>query len=365
MSRRPRHVHFGYTVLQPQWRGQGSTHESAHIHNPSPPRRLVARAPGGDARPAILHISTEPTELEVLQATEPTEQSTIEHFAARLDLQKYPLLTTVLDSVVDRAVKNQPLHVEPLVAHAALARLLDKLDSWGRRRLWHDGEQEFPHLANGARRLFLRTGRAELPGKYAAANEAVHEKWEVGFEPRYHEVREMIEANLWDGDPLSHFELVDDSDALWPNRALKQAMTTCALRFDGYRYREDVGGDREEPSGDDGVSRSLAVTKRLEEHADYELHCPFDLLTSFFLLQRWLHKWGGEQSAENAASRRVYLELFIVTHDIYVPRKWSMRAVDPSYYAWRWAYAPVARPYVQLARQRLESVDFVGPQGNL
>ena len=70
---------------------------------------------------------------------------------------------------------------------------------------------------------------------------------------------------------------------------ISDAMSICALRFDGYKY-EEVSGLSEPDVTGAGLSRLIEPIERtLMLHVDDNMN-----FAAFFGLQRYLHKWGGE-----------------------------------------------------------------------
>ena len=87
---------------------------------------------------------------------------------------------------------------------------------------------------------------------------------------------------------------------------ITDALSTCALRFDGYAFvaaLQREGGDAAQidlPQLADAVSRDL----RLHDNLNYNF-------AAFFALQRYLHKWGGEYLTKYADEHIAYDFLFL------------------------------------------------------
>ena len=117
------------------------------------------------------------------------------------------------------------------------------------------------------------------------------------------------------------------------------AMSFCALRFDGWKYVERRGDPRI-------LSKlSMKFVETLQASSDSaENHA------AFFALQRYLHKWGGEQLAEDARERKAYKFLFLhlylaeVDPDLRDMRFWER---------WRDTYAEQAETFAAEIRARL------------
>ncbi len=95
-------------------------------------------------------------------------------------------------------------------------------------------------------------------------------------------------------------------------------MTTCALRFDGYRWLEATRGR----GANDFTPWSVPVTRTLRLHPTTE-----ENFAAFFALQRWLFKWGGEMQAESAAGHTAFRFLFLHVHHLPTPPDF----VNPEY----------------------------------
>ena len=105
-----------------------------------------------------------------------------------------------------------------------------------------------------------------------------------------------------------------------------------ALRFDGYKYVEETGFDH------------LRAFERLDAEDVYPDR-PEEQLALFFLLQRFLGKWGGERSSEQGRDWRHFRELFLMTHSYEVPARYRM---DGWYERWARDCRPHAGEHVAL-----------------
>lgn len=90
-------------------------------------------------------------------------------------------------------------------------------------------------------------------------------------------------------------------------------LTACALRFDGWKYCEDVGWAEED---------RLRVTDRLVESLEIPTD-PMRRLALFFMLQRYLFKWGGETLPRDGFDWRALRTLFLLTVDYEIPARWK------------------------------------------
>jgi hypothetical protein len=90
------------------------------------------------------------------------------------------------------------------------------------------------------------------------------------------------------------------------------AVMSVALQFDGYRYIEDQGH-----SGDFSRIVTPMVDSLTFSESDDENRAVF------FALQRYLHKWGGEQLPVTSKEWSCYLLLFLHLHDKPVPTRFA------------------------------------------
>lgn len=90
-----------------------------------------------------------------------------------------------------------------------------------------------------------------------------------------------------------------------PNLNEDRILIACALRFDGYYYREAY------PFDEEGITRNFFATGVWEASLPQQM-------TLFFLMQRWLYKWGGEYESNVGRYWRAFRELFlnVYRHDI-------------------------------------------------
>lgn len=104
--------------------------------------------------------------------------------------------------------------------------------------------------------------------------------------------------------------IVEDLDPM----ELEDAITTCALRFMGYEYWDERHHAFEGAhSGDfSALTTDLIKTGTLHDNDN-------DNLGAFFILQRYLCKWGGEQLKEDSPERIVYYRLFLHCYKLEIP----------------------------------------------
>lgn len=104
-------------------------------------------------------------------------------------------------------------------------------------------------------------------------------------------------------------------------------LITCALRFDGYKYREMASFDEEGP------------LQRFFETGRWHLS-PLEQMTTFFILQRGIYKWGLEYEPRDGQYWKAFRSLFLLSYGHRIPH--AIRSTDPDLYA-RWKYRFVPR----------------------
>jgi hypothetical protein len=80
-----------------------------------------------------------------------------------------------------------------------------------------------------------------------------------------------------------------------------EILICCALRFDGYKYREMAGFDEEPPLREFFRTGRWSLT-------------PLEQMTTFFMLQRGLYKWGLEYEPRNGRYWKAFRSLFLLSH---------------------------------------------------
>lgn len=81
---------------------------------------------------------------------------------------------------------------------------------------------------------------------------------------------------------------------------VEDAMTTCALRFDGYTFMEETGFDHR------------AALDTFYQTGEWNHLTLPQQMSAYFLLQRYLNKWGGEMLPHESKERGAYHSLFLV-----------------------------------------------------
>lgn len=87
-------------------------------------------------------------------------------------------------------------------------------------------------------------------------------------------------------------------------------LTVAALRFDGYRYRDETQFDYK------------SAIQKFFTH-DVLPDTPCDQMCLFFLLQRMLMKWGGEREPLNGKYWKLFRELFLKVAPIHIPSQYQ------------------------------------------
>ena len=93
-----------------------------------------------------------------------------------------------------------------------------------------------------------------------------------------------------------------------------EAMSICALRFNGYKYEESLGPT--ESTGERLQEMITPIHDNLTLHQDLNQN-----FGAFFSLRRWLHKWGGECLTKYSVDHTTYDFLFLHLYRIEVPQE--------------------------------------------
>jgi hypothetical protein len=122
-------------------------------------------------------------------------------------------------------------------------------------------------------------------------------------------------------DPLIPFHLS------WE---IEETVMNCALRFDGYAWLEGDKPHREAEvlaAANENLLRDLTLDAGLEVN-----------FASFFFLQRFLGKWGGEMLPRSDRHHTAYRFLFLHLHSHPTPERWIHREYEA-----RWQNTPTER----------------------
>jgi len=110
---------------------------------------------------------------------------------------------------------------------------------------------------------------------------------------------------------------------------LEDALNHAALRFDGYQYIQDTGFDHR---------RAVKTYDRDDVLPESQL----DRLCLFFILQRYLMKWGGERLGLDSVEWKLFLLLFLELCEAEIPEKYRFRDY---YQEWEKNYAQNTAEY--------------------
>jgi hypothetical protein len=97
---------------------------------------------------------------------------------------------------------------------------------------------------------------------------------------------------------------------------ITEAMTVCALRFDGYKFEDSLG--ETETTGGRLQAMGEPVIRDLALHDDVNFN-----FGAFFGLQRCLHKWGGEYLTKYSDEHVAYDFLFLHLYRCEIPREFA------------------------------------------
>ena len=131
------------------------------------------------------------------------------------------------------------------------------------------------------------------------------------------------------------------------NREENDILIACALRFDGHKYV---------------TTRNFnygAALRTLEQTGDLG---PFEQqqhLALFYMLQRFLYKWGGETLSRRSPQWRIFRELFFLCCQAEVPENYRL---EPTYGEWERFYAPRLDECIALVRRTHNSIDYLPQQ---
>jgi hypothetical protein len=112
-------------------------------------------------------------------------------------------------------------------------------------------------------------------------------------------------------------------------------LSACALRFDGYKYQKATRYDPASVLGD--------FFKTGQWPSD-----PLKQLASFFFLQRFLCKWGGEYLPKNCKYWQAYRSLFLLVNTYDIPKTYR---ISECFERWQADFEPRLVEYVALIQQ--------------
>ena len=120
----------------------------------------------------------------------------------------------------------------------------------------------------------------------------------------------------------------------------REAVGKCALRFDGYKYLEWMQAN-DHPLAEQGFPALTEFVVNKNKFHDQQN----DNFASFFALQRFLGKWGGEYNSIYSAEYIVYHHLFLHLYHIDVPEMFQMEEYHKE---WERNYKPRREEIAQL-----------------
>lgn len=123
-----------------------------------------------------------------------------------------------------------------------------------------------------------------------------------------------------------------------------EILITCALRFDGWKYKELTDFDQVKALDDFFATGEWNIS-------------PLEHLTTFFLLQRGLFKWDLEYEPRNGKFWRAFRSLFFLVYDYEVPEAFKFTGTD-SYDRWEYKYKPRLQQCVDFIRSLHENTQY-------
>lgn len=122
----------------------------------------------------------------------------------------------------------------------------------------------------------------------------------------------------------------------------RQILNTCALRFDGWRYKGDHQFDQRQ-----AITHFFNTgTWQLSEH---------EQLAVFFLLQRGLCKWDLVYEPEHGRFWRAFRSLFLLVYDYEIPPEYALSEYVEQ---WQRDFVPHLDECVALVRQIHETIAY-------
>lgn len=122
----------------------------------------------------------------------------------------------------------------------------------------------------------------------------------------------------------------------------KELLSTCALRFDGWKYKEKSGFDQ------------VAALNSFFATGNWNL-TPLEQMTVFFLLQRGLSKWDLVYEAENGKFWRAYRSLFLLVASYEVPQEYCLEGYIEQ---WKQKYQPRIDECLRYIEQIHKSIKY-------
>ena len=120
-----------------------------------------------------------------------------------------------------------------------------------------------------------------------------------------------------------------------------EILITCALRFEGYDYYGDNGGDEENPPEELERFNKYAISGLFDHSLNYNLY-------AFFRIQRWLYKSSDPSLTEFCDLHMAFRMLFLHLYKEEIPKKYRF-----SEYCDKWdkEFKPEREKYAQVIRE--------------
>lgn len=120
-----------------------------------------------------------------------------------------------------------------------------------------------------------------------------------------------------------------------------------ALRFDGHVHLRDHPFDHHQAYGE------------YFETDDWKHTSPMEKLTVFFLLQRFLYKWGGEMLPKTSLEWKAFRSLFLQTYQYEIPKEYR----HWEFYAdWEKEFASNQALHAEIVREIHRTTEYEGPE---
>jgi hypothetical protein len=126
----------------------------------------------------------------------------------------------------------------------------------------------------------------------------------------------------------------------------RKFLDLCALRFDGYAYIKA----REQELG--LVMDISSFSQKMLESRQFQEHQP-DNFAAFFLLQRFLGKWGGESLPVTSNEHVLFRLLFLHLYREEVPEEFR---IESYYEEWERDFAPIREELAAKIRRTLQRI---------
>lgn len=127
-------------------------------------------------------------------------------------------------------------------------------------------------------------------------------------------------------------------------RSEDDILIACALRFDGPKYVDKRNFDH------------IAAFRTIKQTGDLAPFERLQQLTLFYMLQRYLYKWGGEMLSHRSPEWRTFRELFFLCCRAKIPKAYRF---EPYYTEWERTYAPQIDDCTALVRRTHQSIDYL------